>query len=344
MALWDGVPRRAERLMAPLSSPSEQAACTRLARVLLDHAPGAGTLRPAVAGWCGEEPTLAAWLSGREMQGEEEIVVAIREAAVAADGMAEIGAAVLVAAADAWLARARVADAVAAARLEALRAFAYGAGHEINNPLANIATRAQALLLDEQDPERRRRLATIVDQAFRARDMIGGLMVFARPPRPAAAAVAVDELVAGALEALRGVAETRGLRFAYSPSPQPVTAWVDAAQVAEALRLLVMNACEASAEGGRVTLAASGGPAGGRCQIVVADEGRGMDGEARRAAFDPFYSGREAGRGLGLGLPKAWRLIDVNGGVVEVDSRPGHGTRVVVGLPAAVNVSPACPV
>ena len=74
--------------------------------------------------------------------------------------------------------------AVSAARLEALREFAYGAGHEINNPLANIATRAQSLLLDEQSPERRRRLAVIVDQAFRARDMIGGLMVYARPPRP----------------------------------------------------------------------------------------------------------------------------------------------------------------
>ena len=52
------------------------------------------------------------------------------------------------------------------ARLEAMRELAYGAGHEINNPLANIAARAQALLYGEHDPERQRRLATIVDQAF----------------------------------------------------------------------------------------------------------------------------------------------------------------------------------
>ena len=78
----------------------------------------------------------------------------------------------------------RFEERVAEARLEALRELAYGAGHEINNPLANIAARAQALLLDEREPERRRRLATIVDQAFRARDMIGGLMLFARPPKP----------------------------------------------------------------------------------------------------------------------------------------------------------------
>ena len=330
--------------MKPPNSPADLAGCTRLARMLLDHPPAAGTLRPAVAALLAAEPALAAWLGGREAHDEGELVTAIRATVGTADLAVEIGPAVLAAAADAWLARSRVAEMVATARLEALRGFAYGAGHEINNPLANIATRAQALLLDEQDPERRRRLATIVDQAFRARDMIGGLMVFARPPRPTAAAVAVDDLVTGALEAARSAAESRGVRFAYSPPPQPVTAWVDAAQVAEALRLLVMNACEASAEGGRVTLAATGGAGGGRCQIVVADAGRGMDGDARRAAFDPFYSGREAGRGLGLGLPKAWRLIDVNGGAVEVESRPGHGTRVVVGLPAAGNVSPACPV
>src|SRR5881398_3841488 len=72
--------------------------------------------------------------------------------------------------------------AVEAAKLQALYNFAYGLSHEINNPLANIATRAQTLLADEKDPERRRKLATIVQQAFRAHEMIADLMLFARPP------------------------------------------------------------------------------------------------------------------------------------------------------------------
>jgi hypothetical protein len=50
-------------------------------------------------------------------------------------------------------------------------------------------------------------------------------------------------------------------------------------------------------------------------------------------AFDPFFSGREAGRGAGLGLSKAWRLIGINGGGVKLDSRVGQGTRVTVTLP-----------
>ena len=223
--------------------------------------------------------------------------------------------------------------ALAEARLEALREFAYGAGHEINNPLANIAARAQALLVDEQDPERRRRLATIVDQAFRARDMIGGLMVFARPPRPQPAAVPLGDIVRNVLEPLRASVAARGLRLEYAPSPVPLDVFADAGQVAEALRALVLNAVEAVDDGGHVTV--SGRDAGSMTEIEVSDDGRGMDATTLRRAFDPFFSGREAGRGIGLGLPKAWRLVELNGGTVAVDSRPAGGTRVTVSLPRA---------
>lgn len=218
------------------------------------------------------------------------------------------------------------------ARLEAVRAFAYGAGHEINNPLANIAARAQALLVDEVNPERRRKLATIVDQAFRARDMIGGLMVFARPPAPRPVAVGVHEVVRPAVEAVRPLAESRGVRLEYSPPPTPVMVKVDPGQVGEAVRALLQNAVEAVNEGGRVVVeAGSADGQGGRVSVV--DDGPGMDPDAVRHAFDPFFSGRDAGRGIGLGLPKALRLVDANGGRLLVDSRPAIGTRIVVEFP-----------
>ena len=228
--------------------------------------------------------------------------------------------------------------AVATARLEALREFAYGAGHEINNPLANIAARAQALLVDESDPERRRRLATIVDQAFRARDMIGGLMIFARPPRPAAETVPVDTLVRRAIEAVRAVAVARDVRLEYSPAPRPLEVHFDPAHGAEVLRLLALNAVEAVRTGGRVSLSVAEGERAGRRAVVVSvsDDGQGMDAVMLRRAFDPFSSGREAGRGVGMGLPKAWRLLDVGGGSVMVDTHPDRGTRVEVVLPMRV--------
>jgi len=214
-------------------------------------------------------------------------------------------------------------------RLEAVRAFAYGAGHEINNPLANIAARAQSLLVDEVNPERRRKLATIVDQAFRARDMIGGLMVFARPPAPRPVDVGVHEVVRPAVEASRGLAESRGVRLQYSPPPTPVGVTVDPGQVGEAIRALLHNAIESVDEGGRVVVEA-GLAEGSGVVVAVIDNGPGMD---IRHAFDPFYSGRDAGRGIGLGLPKALRLVELNGGRLSVDSRPAAGTRVLVELP-----------
>ena len=68
------------------------------------------------------------------------------------------------------------------AKLQSLGELAYGASHEINNPLANISTRAQAMLAQEADPEKRRMLAIINSQAFRANEMIADMMLFARPP------------------------------------------------------------------------------------------------------------------------------------------------------------------
>jgi signal transduction histidine kinase len=228
----------------------------------------------------------------------------------------------------------RLDTAVAEARLSAMRELAYGAGHEINNPLANIAARAQALLVEESDPERRRRLATIVDQAFRARDMIGGLMLFARPPKPRRRRVEVGRLVATAIEAARPMASSRRVRFEFSPCPTALDAWVDDAQIGEAVRALVVNALEAVDQGGRVAVdvEAAGDDA---CEIGVVDDGPGMDEETVQRAFDPFFSGREAGRGIGLGLSKAWRLVNINGGGVTVSSRPGKGTRMTVRLPRA---------
>ena len=224
---------------------------------------------------------------------------------------------------------------VAEARLESLRELAYGAGHEINNPLANIAARAQALLIDEREPERRRRLATIVDQAFRARDMIGGLMLFARPPRPEPRETTVDDVLRPVVESLAARATARAVRLEYTTAPTPVSLFVDATQVGEAVRMLAVNALEAVDDGGRVHFEASGDAAARRARIIVGDDGPGMDAQTAARACDPFFSGRDAGRGIGLGLPKALRLIESSGGSLAIESLPGRGTRCVVDLPTA---------
>ena len=73
----------------------------------------------------------------------------------------------------------------------------------------------------------------------------------------------------------------------------------------------------------------------GRCgKLEITDNGTGLDAKDREFLFDPFYSGRQAGRGLGFGLPKCWRIVDQHNGRIEFDSRPGGPTTFTVLWPA----------
>ena len=141
-----------------------------------------------------------------------------------------------------------------------LKEFAYGAGHEINNPLANISARAQTLLKDEHDPERRQKLAAINTQAFRAHEMIADLMLFAQPPEWKPDRVAIGPLLAELESAWRRQAADQQTVFYVRIADESLAAWADRGALAVALRALVANALEALGRGGTVELAVT--PAG----------------------------------------------------------------------------------
>ena len=148
-------------------------------------------------------------------------------------------------------------SALEAAKLQALYNFVYGLSHEINNPLANIATRAQTLLVDEKNPERRRKLATIVQQAFRAHEMIADLMLFARPPaiRPESADLAAlaDTVVAE----MQDQARDQATKLTRTGASSPLLAHLDRTQIAVALKAIIQNSLEAVREGGSVDVTVS---------------------------------------------------------------------------------------
>ncbi len=229
-------------------------------------------------------------------------------------------------------------------KLDALKELAYGAGHEINNPLANISARAQTLLPQEHDPQRRRLLTAINTQAFRAHEMITDMMLFARPPQPQLAEVNLVELLHTIVDELAPRAAAQHTQLVYRAPSAQLTAQVDPTQIAVAVRALCVNSLEALASGGRVELAIHvieadfSGPAKAltpdeTLQITVSDNGPGIPPEVRRHIFDPFYSGREAGRGLGFGLSKCWRIVSMHRGQIDVDSTPDGGARFAITLP-----------
>ncbi len=232
-------------------------------------------------------------------------------------------------------------------KLASLKELAYGAGHEINNPLANISARAQTLLTSEQDPKRRRLLASINAQAFRAHEMIADMMLFARPPQPKFERVDLTPLLARLVDELQPLAAEQGTLLAIRAPGEPVSIEADPAQIAVAVRALCVNALEALVQGGRVEVSlalpvhsrASENPLDSReyVQIIVSDNGPGIPAEVRQHIFDPFYSGREAGRGLGFGLPKCWRIVTMHGGRIAVESGAAGGARLIICLPSTQN-------
>ena len=219
-----------------------------------------------------------------------------------------------------------------AARLEALAEFAAGAGHEINNPLATIIGRAQLLLKDEHDPQRRQMLQSIGAQAYRIRDMIGDTMLFARPPKPELQDVGlrtiVEQVISRQLEQLSQAACT-----VTTSIPADLVLRADPAQLAIVLSELLRNSRQALLPGGGPIQIRAATLNRESAQIEVEDHGGGFSEIERVHAFDPFFSGRQAGRGLGFGLPKCWQIIRQHGGRIEIESPPGAHTIVRITWP-----------
>lgn len=219
------------------------------------------------------------------------------------------------------------------AKLTAVAELAAGAGHEINNPLAVISGHCQRLIAREQDPEARQSLGTVIRQTMRVHGILRGLMQFARPSKPHAEPVAIVPLVEDVVGEVSDLTQDRSVEIEVIAENDELVAMADAAQVKTILHHLVRNAIEAVGENGRIKVTVEPESTDGMTKIAVEDNGPGPSAEHLDHLFDPFFSGRDAGRGRGLGLPIAWRLATINGGTVRHDSQPGGPTRFVLTLP-----------
>ena len=224
------------------------------------------------------------------------------------------------------------------ARLEGLAEFAAGASHEINNPLAVVRGHAQLLLAQEADPDRRRQLETIVRQTRRVHDLLHGTLQFARPPRPSPAPTPLSQWIAATVALHAEDARERGVLLT-SESCNGIEEWgrFDQAQARQALDHLIRNSVEAAQAGGWVRVSVQ--RQGSVLAVSVEDSGPGPSDADLDHLFDPFFSGREAGRGRGLGLAIAWRLARINGGDVRYDPPPGGPSRFVLSLPAISDIT-----
>jgi len=219
--------------------------------------------------------------------------------------------------------------------LAGITEVAGGAAHEMNNPLAVISGRAQMLLSSCQDEEQARGLRIIVEHAQRASEIALDLMGFAKPSPPQPALQPLQTVLSAVCQRWQARAARESMRITLAPIPTDATVYADDKQLREVLDAILANALEAARpENASVQINSTSSPADDIVRIVVEDNGVGMEREVLEHALDPFFSSRPAGRGRGLGLSRAYRLVEVNGGRLWLESTPKIGTTVTLELPA----------
>ncbi len=221
-----------------------------------------------------------------------------------------------------------------AERLAATGELAAGVAHEIRNPLAAIVNATTLLGEDEglTREERTSTLGAVRKEARRLNRILSDFLVFARPREPKRLAGDIREVVDHVVALIRedpGRAQRVELDVRVDPA---VPSFVfDADQMTQVLWNIALNGVEALDGRGRVGIDV--GLRGSSVAIAVSDTGRGMPPEERRRIFDPFYSRKPAGTGLGLALAR--RMVTAHGGRIEVESTPGRGTCFTILLPLA---------
>ena len=249
-----------------------------------------------------------------------------------------------------------------AGKMAALGRLAAGIAHEINNPLATIATSAEILagLAEESGRElsprvAARHLGKIQDNVYRCKGIIDNLLGFARREGEEMVDADLSRVLKGAAHLAQNALRTKGLRLRLAAAPlaldadglpaEPLSAVPQRSEPASPLRVrtypqrlqqvllnLILNAVDATPDGGHIVLSAVDKAHG--IEVLVADSGSGMEPEHLSRVFEPFFTTKPVGSGTGLGMFLSHQIVESLQGEISVASRPGRGTVVRVWLPS----------
>ena len=204
--------------------------------------------------------------------------------------------------------------------------------HEIRNPLAAISGSVQVLKKDlTLNPEQRELMDIVLKESERVSHSLGEFLDFAIPTKQVFSVVNLSEILDETLKILRSGGELNGhIRVEGNFLGSGLNYYGSPAQFKQVFWNIVKNAIRAMPEGGVLTVDFAARDSAG-VELRFADTGQGMTEEAKEHLFEPFYSGFEGGRGLGLAVVK--RIVDDYDGRIDVRSEPGRGTEVAITLP-----------
>jgi signal transduction histidine kinase len=213
----------------------------------------------------------------------------------------------------------------------ALAQLALGAAHEINNPLLGILSHLE-LELKKAEGEERAEIEQCIEGAKRISSTLRGLLNYARPGPLVLSKIGLQRLVADTLGFLEHQPMMRGKRLENMvPSDLPFIR-ADTNQLSQVIMNLLLNAAQATPEGGTISISAGRLTFVNAIEIRVSDTGNGIPPEILPHIFEPFFTTKR-GKGTGLGLSISQAYVRSHNGDIRVDSVPGHGTSVTITLP-----------
>jgi signal transduction histidine kinase len=220
---------------------------------------------------------------------------------------------------------------LATERLATIGKMAAHVTHEIRNPLSSIGLNVELLEeeLGSDESEGRQLVKAIKNEVERLTQLSEQYLSVARHQPPRLEEEDLGEVVSEASDFMRRDLERHGVETRIDISPDLPSVRVDEAQLKQALFNLLRNAREAMAEGGIVQVSVEGSDDG--VDIVVDDEGAGMDEGTRAKLFEPFFTTKGHGTGLGLAITR--QIVEAHGGRIACESRPERGTRFRIHLP-----------
>ena len=214
----------------------------------------------------------------------------------------------------------------------ALAQLALGAAHEINNPLLGILSHLELELKATKDAEAREEIEQCIAGAKRISMTIRGLINYARPGPLLLSKISLERLVEDTFAFLRHQPMFRGIRLQKEIAPDLPDISADANQLSQVLMNLLLNAAEATAEGGSITIGADKVKFEESISVRVSDTGCGIPADILPHVLEPFFTTKR-GKGTGLGLSISHAYVRSHGGEIHVESLPGRGTTVRFTLP-----------
>lgn len=230
-------------------------------------------------------------------------------------------------------------------KMSSIGVLSTGIAHEINNPLTSVAGYAEALLRrfrdepslgsDNRLDEFPKYLEVIIREAYHCKGIIGSLLKFGRKSEGLIGTVNLNGLLQEILELLKHQPNYEELDVEVKLKENIPAVIGDPSGLRQVFMNLMINACHAVKDGGRVEISTKHSVKDGSIVVQVRDTGCGIAPDVIDRIWDPFFTTKEVGEGVGLGLALSYNIVKRHGGEIRVESRVGKGSRFTVTLPVS---------